>query len=100
MNIQSQIIELYNQLSLSEQGSLLSVLAGKNKQITVTEFAQFIQKMYKVNVEFEISIIEQGQIKAIVNTPYGSFWGIGSNKTLAKADAVQKAFAVCPYNKK
>jgi len=100
MSIQADIVELFNQLPADQQSSVLEVLAGKSKQISVAEFAQFIQKMYKVNIDFDIFIIEQGRIKVIVNTPYGSFFGIGTSKAIAKSDAVQKAFAECPYNKK
>jgi hypothetical protein len=58
MSIQADIVELFNQLPADQQNSVLEVLAGKSKQISVAEFAQFIQKMYKVSIEFEISIIE------------------------------------------
>lgn len=91
-----EILHQITALSKDERTELLQVLQEQiEPPISVAEFAQLIQRMYKKN----ISIIYHSEpiglssgMKAIVTTPYGEFSAVGRSKITAKDLAIQEAF--------
>jgi hypothetical protein len=87
-----QIKLLFDKLPERDKEELLLILQKEVKpKITIVEFAQFIQRMYKQNITFDV-ISVSGQIQAEVTTPFGKFTGLGDNKHIAKQEAVKVAF--------
>ncbi|MCA9353125.1 hypothetical protein KC901_03000 [Patescibacteria group bacterium] len=93
------ITKLFETLSLDKQRQTLEDL---NKIYTtntiryVVELAQFVQRMYKQNISFEIT--KEGPdhepiITAVVHVPFKKkrYVGKGKNKKIAKAIACEKA---------
>ncbi len=83
------------ELDDSARRELFAWIEEKYKPISISDFAQLVQRMYKKNISFDISTnIEQSEpiITAIVITPFGEFSAIGKNKAIAKERCVQKAF--------
>lgn len=90
-----KIKELFNSLSKEEQIELLKEL-NPQTGTSIAEFTQLHQRMYGKNVEFTISqegVDHMPTITAIVHTAIGDFEATGSNKKIAKANAVELAAA-------
>ncbi len=92
------IKEIFSRLSDSDKSGLLQELQKEIKHpITVVEFAQLVQRLYKENIKFTIDAMPSnsqttGVISAELVTPFGNFIGTGSNQIIAKQKAVEKGF--------
>lgn len=91
MNIKAEIIRLFHELPEGERPALLQELSQGKPGITVTEFAQFVQRQYRESIRFTVKV-EGDLVHATVHTPQGDFEGVGKNQKVAKERAVQKAF--------
>lgn len=91
-----QIKLLFIQLDDTDKEKLLEELKPLLKApISIPEFALLMQRMYRKNISFKISVDIQNNIpfvSATVLAPYGEFTAIGKNKNVAKERAVIKAF--------
>ncbi|MDQ5954517.1 MAG: hypothetical protein QG583_445 [Patescibacteria group bacterium] len=100
-SIQAQIIELFGQLSQTEQIEILKKMsANSSNSISISEFAQKVQHYYGTNIEFSEAQTSGPDHMPVVTidlfVPYGKFSGKGSNQKIAKANAIAKADAKWP----
>ena len=100
-SIQAQIFELFGQLNQTEQIEMLKKLSSNStNSISISEFAQKVQRRYGTNIEFSEAQTSGPDHMPVVTidlyTPYGKFSGKGSNQKIAKADAIKKADAKWP----
>ena len=95
--MKKQIKELFASLTKAEQVELLKELSSNSgTSISIAEFSMRHQKEYGRNVEFSIKqsgLDHAPTITAIVHTAFGDFSATGSNKKIAKANAIDEANA-------
>lgn len=91
-----KIKKLFEVMSPEEQSAVILELNNSKKELIVntdeiSAFAQRHQKEYGKDISFSVKILRLSEVQAILHTVFGDFKAIGSNKKIAKINAIKLA---------